>query len=174
MTENIDIQAATGGTSYEPEQTQTIGRNDQCLCGSGKKYKKCCLAEEERKEAEKIEQDNFMAQVTGQIPMEQDTAIKLCKSHTASWLENHQNDIEYLESIVRALRKLPESDDRNEIIADFELALDELHGENARPDYKIAYKFVELMKGYDVQGEEEDLPLQEPDAPIIPEAVEAD
>jgi hypothetical protein len=24
-----------------------IGRNDQCLCGSGKKYKKCCLIKEE-------------------------------------------------------------------------------------------------------------------------------
>jgi SWIM/SEC-C metal-binding protein len=23
-----------------------IGRNDPCLCGSGKKYKKCCLLEE--------------------------------------------------------------------------------------------------------------------------------
>ncbi len=31
-----------------------IGRNDPCHCGSGKKYKKCCLAkdeEEERKNA---------------------------------------------------------------------------------------------------------------------------
>lgn len=27
--------------------TPKIGRNDQCSCGSGKKYKKCCLAEEE-------------------------------------------------------------------------------------------------------------------------------
>ena len=24
-----------------------IGRNDPCLCGSGKKYKKCCLNEED-------------------------------------------------------------------------------------------------------------------------------
>ncbi len=26
----------------EPENTQPIGRNDPCSCGSGKKYKKCC------------------------------------------------------------------------------------------------------------------------------------
>lgn len=24
-----------------------IGRNEKCLCGSGKKYKKCCLGKEE-------------------------------------------------------------------------------------------------------------------------------
>ncbi len=24
-----------------------IGRNDPCLCGSGKKYKKCCLGQEQ-------------------------------------------------------------------------------------------------------------------------------
>jgi hypothetical protein len=24
----------------------TVGRNDPCPCGSGKKYKKCCLAKE--------------------------------------------------------------------------------------------------------------------------------
>lgn len=25
------------------------GRNDPCHCGSGKKYKKCCLAKDEKK-----------------------------------------------------------------------------------------------------------------------------
>ena len=27
-----------------PVRTTKIGRNDACPCGSGKKYKKCCLA----------------------------------------------------------------------------------------------------------------------------------
>ena len=27
-------------------QNVKIGRNDKCLCGSGKKYKKCCLKKE--------------------------------------------------------------------------------------------------------------------------------
>ncbi len=26
----------------KPVQSTKIGRNDPCLCGSGKKYKKCC------------------------------------------------------------------------------------------------------------------------------------
>jgi tetratricopeptide (TPR) repeat protein len=30
------------------------GRNDPCLCGSGKKYKKCCLATEEAGEREQL------------------------------------------------------------------------------------------------------------------------
>ncbi|NLB42271.1 MAG: hypothetical protein GX815_08430 [Clostridiales bacterium] len=25
-----------------PVKSQKVGRNDQCPCGSGKKYKKCC------------------------------------------------------------------------------------------------------------------------------------
>jgi uncharacterized protein YecA (UPF0149 family) len=29
-----------------PRATAKIGRNDPCPCGSGRKYKKCCLAKE--------------------------------------------------------------------------------------------------------------------------------
>ena len=32
-----------------------IGRNDPCPCGSGKKYKKCCLLQDEKKQQSKIE-----------------------------------------------------------------------------------------------------------------------
>ena len=32
--------------------TEKIGRNDPCPCGSGKKYKKCCLVNKEEREAE--------------------------------------------------------------------------------------------------------------------------
>jgi uncharacterized protein YecA (UPF0149 family) len=30
-------------------QARDVGRNEQCWCGSGKKYKKCHLAEDEKK-----------------------------------------------------------------------------------------------------------------------------
>ncbi len=33
---------------------KTTGRNDRCLCGSGKKYKKCHLAEDEDTRAEAL------------------------------------------------------------------------------------------------------------------------
>ena len=35
-----------GDSDYEV-RLKTTGRNDRCLCGSGKKYKKCHLAEDE-------------------------------------------------------------------------------------------------------------------------------
>lgn len=34
-----------------------IGRNDPCPCGSGKKYKKCCLANEDPKKFSDIRND---------------------------------------------------------------------------------------------------------------------
>ena len=34
------------------EETRSLGRNDPCHCGSGKKYKQCCLAKDEVKERE--------------------------------------------------------------------------------------------------------------------------
>ncbi len=32
--------------------TERVGRNDPCPCGSGLKYKKCCLKDEQKKETE--------------------------------------------------------------------------------------------------------------------------
>lgn len=31
---------------YDPADKSTISRNDRCLCGSGLKFKKCCLGKE--------------------------------------------------------------------------------------------------------------------------------
>jgi SEC-C motif len=36
----------------EAIQRKTLGRNDPCHCGSGKKYKQCCLAKDEAAERE--------------------------------------------------------------------------------------------------------------------------
>ena len=33
-------------------RNKTVGRNDLCPCGSGRKYKRCCLAEDERRQAQ--------------------------------------------------------------------------------------------------------------------------
>jgi len=32
---------------------EEIGRNEQCHCGSGKKYKRCCLERDERERRKK-------------------------------------------------------------------------------------------------------------------------
>ena len=48
-TEEAAIQRAREERAKDPQKYQlraagTIGRNDPCPCGSGKKYKKCCGA----------------------------------------------------------------------------------------------------------------------------------
>ena len=42
--DNLQKFLATGNYKYIRTHTNTItiGRNDTCPCGSGKKYKKCC------------------------------------------------------------------------------------------------------------------------------------
>ncbi|MCK4891323.1 MAG: SEC-C domain-containing protein [Candidatus Pacebacteria bacterium] len=44
--ENKNISTSGGGEESavsSPETVKKIGRNDPCPCGSGKKYKKCCM-----------------------------------------------------------------------------------------------------------------------------------
>lgn len=42
------VHHAGCGHDHTPQtfvrEGEKVGRNDQCPCGSGKKYKKCCLA----------------------------------------------------------------------------------------------------------------------------------
>ena len=48
----------------------TIGRNDPCHCGSGKKYKKCCLAQDESNELDQVKklQPQFSALDSEEYP----------------------------------------------------------------------------------------------------------
>jgi hypothetical protein len=40
----VDESPVTGGLSFEEDfRPRKIGRNEPCPCGSGRKYKKCCL-----------------------------------------------------------------------------------------------------------------------------------
>ena len=41
---NLDGDGTTGGKTVRKSKAKKIGRNDPCPCGSGKKYKKCCGA----------------------------------------------------------------------------------------------------------------------------------
>jgi hypothetical protein len=40
------LDASTSGAKKSPTRSGKPGRNDPCPCGSGKKYKKCCLPKE--------------------------------------------------------------------------------------------------------------------------------
>jgi len=46
---NANLQTHTAGKPAKPKtvvKKQTVGRNDPCPCGSGKKYKNCCGKEQ--------------------------------------------------------------------------------------------------------------------------------
>lgn len=43
--------ANVGRESFHRRETMHVGRNDPCPCGSGKKYKKCCLPKDQEKQA---------------------------------------------------------------------------------------------------------------------------
>ena len=55
--------------SKELNIRKAIGRNDLCPCGSGKKYKKCCMSKE--KEDEKTEADIYIERALKMYPLEE-------------------------------------------------------------------------------------------------------
>ncbi|MCX6377706.1 MAG: SEC-C metal-binding domain-containing protein, partial [Armatimonadetes bacterium] len=49
LAEEEGIEMARKHAEFQPIQTRNkVGRNDPCPCGSGKKYKRCCLLKEEQ------------------------------------------------------------------------------------------------------------------------------
>jgi len=44
----------------DKEETMKIGRNAPCPCGSGKKYKKCCLAKDQQTGKSHQNNDDFI------------------------------------------------------------------------------------------------------------------
>jgi hypothetical protein len=61
--------------------TSQVGRNDKCPCGSGKKYKQCCLAADEEK-ARKA-REKAAAKAEREAAKEQETAEKDGESREA-------------------------------------------------------------------------------------------
>lgn len=55
MIRNNDILASE---ENDMQMKQKIGRNDLCYCGSGKKYKKCCM----KKDQEELHKNNLLAE----------------------------------------------------------------------------------------------------------------
>ena len=49
---SVGHETATGTREHrDGTATRSVGRNDRCPCGSGSKYKKCCLLRERRETA---------------------------------------------------------------------------------------------------------------------------
>jgi hypothetical protein len=86
-----------------------VGRNDPCLCGSGKKYKKCCLHREEQLSLTSLEPDFFQGpeeydysnvdSVQELLESTQWTNIlyqKIAESIVASMSDEYPQDVIYL------------------------------------------------------------------------------
>jgi hypothetical protein len=145
-TEKLNLERKLG--ERQLEEIPKPGNNDPCHCGSERKYKKCCKADDEYKvkEAEEERASNRMlAMCEGKIPFDQVSAIKLLTSHSASCKSSHDDDIKYLKSLKRALLQIPmtaielhgEHYEVTDIIDDIDKSIAELSGSLARKDYLI-------------------------------------
>ena len=77
-----------------------IGRNDPCLCGSGKKYKRCCLGIDRAPHAGVLKAyDTLLRQLAGIEPFP--WAVTLSAEARPYWQE--------IEQLVFALKQLPET-----------------------------------------------------------------
>jgi len=54
-----------------------VGRNDPCLCGSGKKYKKCCLSLEEPKPTPSQESFNWIVDTEDPFILDSNRVVDL-------------------------------------------------------------------------------------------------
>ena len=47
FSEESNVNDTNALPAYSEDYVAQLGRNDPCPCGSGKKYKKCCLARDQ-------------------------------------------------------------------------------------------------------------------------------
>jgi tetratricopeptide (TPR) repeat protein len=68
----------------------TLGRNDPCPCGSGKKYKRCCLA---KHEAAAVERATAAAQAAARLPPSEPGGVVLWDDDGLDEASNHVVDL---------------------------------------------------------------------------------
>jgi len=75
------------------------GRNDPCLCGSGKKYKKCCLPKDEAKAAVALA-DEQAERITAQRPDVHSLKNALAKRLAQIWHAHGDDEIAVASHVV--------------------------------------------------------------------------
>lgn len=91
--------------------TTTIGRNDPCHCGSGKKYKKCHLEKDENKDRKEREKAALnAAKVASQNEEKQPqgagaAAAKQRPPHDVGWMKKMANKVGFFRG--QAQRQTP-------------------------------------------------------------------
>ena len=74
------------------DRLKNTGRNDPCPCGSGKKYKKCHLPEDEAKRHEELEKQQALrtAEAAETETGEESREDKPQKKQSAAWKSSNQ------------------------------------------------------------------------------------
>lgn len=122
-----------------------ISRNAPCPCGSGKKYKKCCLL---REESEALEQRKILEQNPGKALVEVDDLDDLSNS-VLDLIDDRKFD--EAESVCKELKKrYPDQVDGIERMA----MVYEARGENQKAaEYFLkAAEFMRSNPGFDQEG----------------------
>ena len=90
------------------------GRNDRCPCGSGKKYKACCLTRDEAAEREKLAKAQVSREIQAAEKRQHDRAAR---AEVASWLRQAEEEDQLddaLESASNAVIDLVKADKLDE------------------------------------------------------------
>jgi len=114
-----------------------IGRNAPCPCGSGKKYKKCCLSAQPEKKASSVRKQRF-------IPVFTD--LDQLSNSVVDLIE--QNNLDEAEAVSRRLlTEYPDQIDGFNRLA----MVYEARGEKrkAAEYYRKAYRFAMANEGFD-------------------------
>jgi len=69
-----------------------LGRNQPCHCGSGKKYKVCCLPKDEAAAAEAAEARRLAAQSSPSIPLSDDDGLDEASNHVVKLIKQGKLD----------------------------------------------------------------------------------
>lgn len=117
------------------------GRNDPCPCGSGRKYKKCCLII-------KQERERLMSEEQKEKLPTFDEAVKWLLGYTKQRQITHNMTVQCIFNAILALKALPVSPDRDLCITDFERRLNEYVGDGAGKDAQVTFALSRLMVEY--------------------------
>lgn len=96
LLEHTEIMAKMGKDQKfnKPKLSNKIGRNDSCPCGSGKKYKKCCMYHDD--DNKQLQQDY------GQLSLGEEGVNVVVKGEKPSLKELERMTAEYQENIKKS------------------------------------------------------------------------
>jgi hypothetical protein len=142
-----ELAAGTRRFKADKPQPPKPERNAPCQCGSGKKYKKCCLLKEQEKRR--------MQDVANQAIKQADKPSVI---EAAQWLTKYVNQrvmthnatVTHLSQLECALEALPESEERNFVLRDTKRRINELTGDSCGRDTVVLKNFFKLAQ--DVQA----------------------